>query len=353
LAPYPAAKAAALFGQLFGPNWQRNLKDIDHLLLVPEGPLTRLPFAVLLTETPGLSEFPPGGPQYREAAWLARRFDLSVLPSLSAISALRNQTRSGRADLPFIGIGDPLLDDHPANTRGGKRIIPALGLNRNVRNLEQLPQQLRQASDLRQARLQLLREQPSLPDTADELQAIAKLFPGTQALLLREQASEAQLKQSPLNRYNILSFATHGVLAEELGQGIEPGLILTPPKMATDQDDGYLSLSEVAQLQLNADWVVLSACNTAGGAEQEAEGLTGLAKAFAYAGAKALLVSHWAVSSQATVELMGHLFRGIQQQRLPRAIAHQQAMLRMIDSGQPELSHPSLWAPFVVVGDGG
>jgi CHAT domain-containing protein len=175
----------------------------------------------------------------------------------------------------------------------------------------------------------------------------------TKSLLLREQATETQVKQRTLRDYNILSFATHGVLAGELGKGIEPGLILTPPKTATQQDDGFLSLSEVAQLKLNADWVVLSACNTASGEKGEAEGLTGLAKAFIYAGAKSLLASHWSVSSDATVELMVRLFRTYQEQQLPRATAHQQAMLEMINSGDPLLSHPSLWAPFVVVGDGG
>ncbi|WP_430755241.1 CHAT domain-containing protein [Magnetovirga frankeli] len=197
-----------------------------------------------------------------------------------------------------------------------------------------------------------------MPDTADELMAIAEVL-GTdrhQALLLREKATETELKRRQLAQYNILSFATHGVLAGELGKGIEPGLILSPPKQATEEDDGFLSLSEIAQLKLNADWVVLSACNTAGSEGDEgmaSEGFTGLAKSFIYAGAKALLVSHWSVSSAATVELMSTMFRSFKEQQLPRAEAHRQAMLAMIDSGDPLLSHPSLWAPFVVVGDGG
>jgi CHAT domain-containing protein len=221
---------------------------------------------------------------------------------------------------------------------------------------------------MRRVRLERIRQQPSLPDTAIELQRIALLFASDdKGLLLREAATEHRLKQTALDQYGILSFATHGVLAGQLGRGIEPGLILTPPAEATDEDDGFLGLGEVATLDLNADWVVLSACNTAAGADaetgdvavasdrmsSEVEGLTGLAKAFTYAGAKALLVSHWSVGSAATVELMEHLFRGYRERDLPRAEAHRQAMLALIDAGDPLLSHPSLWAPFVVLGDGG
>ena len=78
----------------------------------------------------------------------------------------------------------------------------------------------------------------------------------------------------------------------------EPGLILTPPAEASEEDDGYLSASEIAGLKLDADWVILSACNTAAGGAQGAEALSGLARAFFYAQARALLVSHWEVNSE-------------------------------------------------------
>jgi CHAT domain-containing protein len=170
--------------------------------------------------------------------------------------------------------------------------------------------------------------------------------------MLREKATETRIKYSPLDRYQILSFATHGLLAGDLGKGTEPGLILTPPQTATDEDDGFLSLSEVAQLNLNADWVILSACNTAGGSDKNAESLTGLGKAFIYAGSKSLLVSHWAVSSAGTVDLMTRLFRAYRQQGLSKAKAHQQAMLEMLRTGDMR-AHPSFWAPFVILGEGG
>jgi CHAT domain-containing protein len=133
----------------------------------------------------------------------------------------------------------------------------------------------------------------------------------------------------------------------------EPGLILTPPKEQSDLDDGYLSAPEVAGLKLDADWVILSACNTAAGNTQNAEALSGLARAFFYAGARALLVSHWSVSSEATVSLITHAVGAISRdKKLGRAEALRRAMLSMIDKGKPHESHPAYWAPFVVVGEG-
>jgi CHAT domain-containing protein len=133
----------------------------------------------------------------------------------------------------------------------------------------------------------------------------------------------------------------------------EPGLILTPPNTATEGDDGYLSASEITNLKLDADWVILSACNTAAGSTEGAEALSGLARAFFYAGARALLVSHWAVASEATVKLItGAVERMTSDKRIGRAEAMRQSMLALIDKGEAYEAHPAFWAPFVVVGEG-
>jgi CHAT domain-containing protein len=137
------------------------------------------------------------------------------------------------------------------------------------------------------------------------------------------------------------------------GHNFLPGLLLTPPKTASETDDGYLSASEIAALKLDADWVILSACNTAAGNAEGAEALSGLARAFFYAGARALLVSHWAVASEPTVELItGAVERMASDKTLGRAEALRQSMLAMIDKGEAYEAHPSIWAPFVVVGEG-
>jgi CHAT domain-containing protein len=158
------------------------------------------------------------------------------------------------------------------------------------------------------------------------------------------------LKSMPLKEYRILQFATHGLVAGDLNGLAEPALVLTPPAKATEEDDGLLTASEIAGLNLDADWVVLSACNTAAGNKVGADALSGLARAFFFAGARAMLVSHWSVYSQAAVELTTRTFRNLAKAPATgRAEAFRQAMLTLINEGRP----PSYWAPFVVVGEGG
>jgi hypothetical protein len=125
---------------------------------------------------------------------------------------------------------------------------------------------------------------------------------GADGLFLRERATESRIRTSKLSDYRILAFATHGLVSGDLKGLAEPAFVLTPPKKGTAEDDGLLTASEVATLKLNADWVILSACNTvAPDGTPGAEALSGLAKAFFYAGSRALLVSHWPVASKADV----------------------------------------------------
>jgi CHAT domain-containing protein len=154
-----------------------------------------------------------------------------------------------------------------------------------------------------------IRSQVPLPETADELCAVARdLKVSDKDIWLGNRATETEIKRlseaGELAKYRIIHFATHGALAGQVGGNSEPGLILTPPQTATEGDDGYLSASEITTLKLDADGVILSACNTAAGSAEGAEALSGLARAFFYAGARALLVSHWAVASDATVKLV-------------------------------------------------
>ena len=183
---------------------------------------------------------------------------------------------------------------------------------------------------------------------------------------LGARATEGNLKalsrEGKLARYRVLHFATHGLLAGEseaiLKAKAEPALMLTPPKDGAsaaelEEDDGLLTASEVAQLELDADWVVLSACNTAAGEKGDAEALSGLARAFFYAKARALLVSHWYVNSDAAVKLTTGAFAELSASpRIGRAEALRRSMAALITKGKPEEAHPAHWAPFVLVGEG-
>jgi CHAT domain-containing protein len=136
----------------------------------------------------------------------------------------------------------------------------------------------------------------------------------------------------------------------------EPALVLTPPQEASPDNDGLLTASKIATLKLDADWVVLSACNTAAAdGAPDAEGLSGLAKAFFYAGARSILVSHWSVVSKATVKLITDAFAELQKNpEIGRAEALHRAELAMLDpNNPPEFAHPLVWAPFILAGEGG
>jgi CHAT domain-containing protein len=202
-----------------------------------------------------------------------------------------------------------------------------------------------------------IRKLPSLPETADELTAMAKtLGAPTSDLYLGKRANEKQVRTVDFRRYRVVAFATHGLMAGEFSDVGEPALVLTPPAQASAEDDGLLTASEIAGLQLDADWVILSACNTAAAdGTPGAEGLSGLARAFFYAGTRALLVSHWAVLSDATVKLTTRMLsESTGDPKLPRSEAHRRAMLALAaDAENPHYAHPMFWAPFVVVGEGG
>ena len=135
-----------------------------------------------------------------------------------------------------------------------------------------------------------------LPDTGEELEAIAKALSidPAKALRLGKDANEKTIKSMDLTRYRFVVFATHGLVPPQLGLS-QPAIALTAPKVANVDGDGLLTMEEVLGLKLDADWVVLSACNTGAGAVEGAEAVSGLGRAFFYAGTRALLLTNWEV----------------------------------------------------------
>jgi CHAT domain-containing protein len=153
-----------------------------------------------------------------------------------------------------------------------------------------------------------------------------------------------------------LAFATHGLIGGEVTGLKQPALVLTPPASPSEQDDGLLKLDDIVGLRLaGTEWVILSACNTAA-ADGSGEGLSGLARAFFFAGAPALLVSHWSVDDRATQALMTEVFRRYgADPTTPRAEALRQGMLALTQGARGPtayFAHPLAWAPFFLVGEG-
>ncbi|RYD86424.1 MAG: CHAT domain-containing protein, partial [Sphingomonadales bacterium] len=188
---------------------------------------------------------------------------------------------------------------------------------------------------------------PALPATGPELRTFARaLAAPEQFILTGAQATEQAIRAADLSRVNVLAFATHGLMAGDLDGLDEPALVLTPG----GNDDGLLTVSEIMRLRLAADWVILSACNTAAGGGSDDSGLAGVARAFLYAGGRNLLASHWAVRDDAaaylSVETVRRYGRGTDPARALR-----EAMLRMIDKRPFDgAEQPVNWAPFVFVG---
>jgi CHAT domain-containing protein/Tfp pilus assembly protein PilF len=328
--------AHRLYQQVLGPI-EEIISDKARLSFVLSGALTSLPPAVLITTD-------PEGKELASVDWLVRKYAFTVLPSTASLRVLRGGKDVVAANKPLIGFGDPVFD----RTQGAEKRKVAV-LNRSLTSFYRGV-----TADTKS----LAEALPALPETADELRAVAnELGAKPEDIKLGEAATVTDVKHEPLGNYRVVYFATHALVAGEVEKfakvKAEPALVLSMPSKPSDEDDGLLRASEVAMLKMNADFVVLSACNTAAGDQPGAEALSGLARAFFYAGARSLIVSNWEVDSESTVALMTGLFGAIKANiRLSRAEALRASELQMIDNlSKPEWSQPKFWAPFMVVGE--
>jgi len=349
---FDKALAERVYEATFAPV-EAAIAEKRHWLVVPDQTLVGLPLNLLAR--PG-GEGGSGG-----ADWIIREHALSVLPAAAVLRTLRGpDARPDTGGLAFLGVGDPAIGDR-ARQQGPVACGPTqLAQRRSAAPLEDAA--LGSGGEGALADPDILRRLAALPDTRCELQEIAERLGGRGEadLLLGEEATEARLKRmseaGELSRFRTISFATHGLLGEEVGRH-EAALVLTPPDHASPADDGLLTASEIAGLTLDADWVILSACNTAAGrGEGDEEGLSGLASAFFYAGARSLLVSSWPVYSDAAARLTTTALAAQgEEPSIGRAEALRRAMLAILDNpaASPRERHPAYWAPFMVVGEGG
>lgn len=314
---------------------------IRRLVVVPTGPLLSLPPDVLVSTAPGTEGKTP---------WLARRFGLLVVPDVRSLMGLRGMARSSLTTSGFLGVGNPKFAGHLTGAAPEERVSDPSAKNQGQPSV---PSPKKIAGDAcaenRDVRAQIAQLVP-LPETADEVLAMSTALATGKGLLLEEKATKSEFRKADLETKDIIAFATHGLLPEDLYCENEPSLALAPGSPDDAQDDGLLRSSEIAMLRLNASLVILSACNTAGADGQlGGETFSGLVRAFFYAGARNVLATHWPVASQSTVELTTGFVRR-KALGLTWADALRDSKLQMMDN--PSTAHPFFWGGFSLVGGG-
>lgn len=341
-------------------------KPARKLIVVTNGALGLLPLSLLPTQPSVIKKNEEVlFASYRDVPWLARTHAVAMVPSAAALRTLR-QLPPGKSDRSeIIAFGDPYFNTEQqaeAEQIDAKiRIADAADAN-TMRGVPLKRRNSPKLDGVDSAELGLL---PRLPDTADELRSIALALRAdpSKVLNLGKGATEKAVKSINLSGFKIIAFATHGLVPGELNGLTQPALALSSPTVTGEEGDGLLTMEEILGLKLDADWVILSACNTGAGAGAGAEAASGLGRAFFYAGTRALLVTNWSVHSQSARELMTDLFkRQADDPKLARGEAQRQAMMALADGpgylnadGKTEFAyaHPLFWAPYSIIGDGG
>jgi CHAT domain-containing protein len=303
------AQGEALFAILLDPV-AKQIKPDQRLIVVPDGLLNYLPFEGLIDNE----------------HYLVETHEISYIPSASMLNLWKDSaSRAGKNEqMELFAVGDPLFE--PQAKAGGAKEL-AKGLNHRIRH----------ATAARSF------EFPPLPRTRDEVQYIAGLFPADRCkVLLGSEGTEAAVKREPLRRYRRLHFATHSMIDDK--SPWRSAVVLG----AGDEEDGFLEVSEISDLDLDCELVVLSACQTGRGQLLSGEGIVGLTRAFLYAGARSAVVSLWSVSDISTGQLMKDFYQHMAS-NLDNVSALRSAKLQMLRS-ETVTRHPYYWASFISVG---
>ena len=302
------------------------LQNDELLAVAPTGPLLSVPFEILMTG--------PGDPaDLSKAPFLVRRFTISHIPAAANFVKLR-QAGASRAPRAWLGFGDfrPITQVQATATYPGDRC------RESATELATLP---------------------PLAGTKRELDLVGKVFnAGAGDEVTGGAFTASAVHALPLVDYRIVHFATHALLPAEIACQDQPAIVTSAPDGAANANGALLGADQIAGLKMDADAVILSACNTAGGAggTGKGESLAGLARSFFYAGARSLLVTHWEVDDQFATYIIG-LSLGLLNQDPQRGLAAtlREAQIRLLDRTDEPAAYkqPYYWAPFALVGEGG
>ncbi|NOQ28212.1 MAG: tetratricopeptide repeat protein [Bacteroidales bacterium] len=320
-----------LYKQLFPVQFS---KIIENLIIIPDGTLSTVPFETLLTEKSITNT-------YESLPYLIKKYNISYAYSANlwykqkaSDKSKKQKTNSANYDLLALA---PVFDD-------GNTASVSLRTRSMLANIDSI------ATDSLQTRGKLLngKSVSALPGSEDECMKIFDLFKakGASALVkIRRHANEEFVKSDTISQYKYIHIATHGFVntwKPELS-----GIVLAQD--STINEDGILYSGEIYNLKLNADLVVLSACETGLGQMKKGEGVIGLTRALMYAGANNLIVSLWKVADKSTSDLMIDFYSNmLNDKKKDYSKSLQQAKLKMI--GEGKFSHPYYWSPFVLIG---
>lgn len=363
--PFDVGAAHRLYAKLLGSFQDLILEK--RILIVPSNVLAAVPFSALVVAEPRVGTV-DNYLNFRTTEWLGTRNAIVVYPSVAGLILLKQLTRNSSVGNSYLGVGNPILNgrlpghfNRASLARSLKSCALALKERVGIDKYSTTAPIHRRAdfSDVRE----LLKLAP-LPETAWEVCRVAQFY-GRESVetLLGLKATESEIRSlsesGALARYRVIHFATHALTWAQAGSAREPGLVLSPPtygimsSRSLKYDDGFLSATDIARLKLDADLVILSACNTSGGLEADRDAFSGLARAFLTAGARAVLASHWEVDSQATVELIvGALGQARSSERVHLSEALRRSMRQLMQKGRARHAHPASWAPFVLFGGG-
>jgi CHAT domain-containing protein/Tfp pilus assembly protein PilF len=293
--------------------------DAEEILVAPDDILHYLPFELLLRTTAGAGGDPSRLP------YLIRDYRVSYVPAAGLLPTLARAEPTANPPMALLALGDPSYDRRES--------IPGNAAQLAVRG------------PFERDKPWMLRP---LVHSRDEVTRIASLYPRDRAdVLLGEQATEENLKSDGrLGKYRVVHLAAHGLLNESRPQF--SGLVVSLPRAGAAEEDGLLQVYEIFNIRLNADLVVLSACETGLGKEIRGEGIVGLTRAFLYAGTLAVVVSLWKVADASTAELMVRFHEHLRAGALSQSEALRRAQLDLVEKSG--FAHPYYWAPFVLVG---
>ena len=335
--------AHQLYKGLLGPI-ESQMQGKSHLIIATSGALAKIPMGVLV-RTPVANGKP------RDAAWLIKDMAISHVPTASGWLSLKRYGKIPSSVQPLMAWGDPLFDNVAA-----KQVASANAGNlvRSIINTRAVQPGGLEGMDA--DNFLAYSKIPALPETRDEVLELAKILQAdpTQDVILGANATRASVLKSSasgqLGKKQVVVFATHGLLAGDLPNLNQPALAMA--SSSNPNESPLLTLEDVLSLKLNADWVVLSACNTAGADGRAEEALSGLARGFFFAGSRSLLVTHWSVESESAMLLTTHTFAAYKKNpSMRRAEALRLAMLQTMSHA--EYGHPAYWAPYALVGEGG